>query len=1000
MAGSIKGITVEIGGDTTKLNKALNEVDSNSKSLQRELKGVNSLLKMDPSNVDLIKQKQDLLTESITNTKGKLTILKSTQEQVQAQFDKGEITSEQYRDFQREIASTENKLKALTNEAKDFGVGMSSSLTNAKDKIDEFGTKTTKVGKALLPVTAGIAAVGTAGVAAFNAVDEGADNVIRATGATGEAAEKLENSYKKVAQSVVGDFGDIGSTLGEVNTRFGFTGEELENCTEKFMKFSEVTGTDALTSVQLVSRAMGDAGIDSSEYSSVLDSLAVAAQASGISIDKLTENLTKYGAPMRALGFETQESIAIFSSWEKAGVNTEIAFSGMKKAISNWSAEGKDSREEFKKTLEEIKSCPDIASATTKSIEIFGAKAGPDLADAIKGGRFEFEEMLNVIAGADGTVDNTFDGLVDGGYDAELAMQNVKVTMGEVGEIIMDILAPMFQSVSEALKSIAQKFSSLSPETQKMIIIIGGIVAAVGPLLIIVGKMATGVSALIGLYGKIATAKALHTTAIAAETTATGAATVAQNGLNLAFLACPLTWIVIAILAVVAAFVVLWNKSEGFRNFWIGLWNNIKELTGAFIDALVNFFTVTIPEAWNGLVLFFQSIPGWFSNLWGQVRDITQIVWESIKIVFFNVWNSIVSLVMAIITPFINGVMILFNLFKDGISMILTGLKDFFMGIWEVIKNIFLGAILLIIDLVTGNFTKLKTDAEGIFNNLKAAFSLIWQGIKGVFTGVVTAIANFLTAAWNGIVTVATTIWNGLKNFFSGIWNGIKNLASSAWNGFKNIIVSICNGVSTSVVNIFNGIVNFFRNLPSTLYNLGVSIFSSLKKGIGSILNTLGSYITNGFNDAIKFITSLPSQAITWGKDFIQGLIDGIKSMIGGVVDAVSSVGERIRNFLHFSVPDEGPLTDYETWMPDFMDGLAKGINNSKYLVTDAIKGLSTDMSVGVYGNMPSTDIEKTKIEPNKNNGVNVTNNFYGKVESPYEVAKASKKSMRDLQFV
>ena len=225
---------------------------------------------------------------------------------------------------------------------------------------------------------------------AYKEYDAGADTVITATGATGAAAEGLAKAYSAVSQSVVGDFSEIGGALGEINTRFGFTGKELEDSTTQFMKFADITGTDAVSAVQLVSRAMGDAGIDSAEYSAVLDSLAVAAQASGISIDSLSENLTKYGAPMRALGFDTQESIALFSQWEKAGVNTEIAFSGMKKAISNWAKDGKDSRQEFQKTLDQIAACPDIASATSKAIEVFGAKAGPDLADAIQGGRFEY----------------------------------------------------------------------------------------------------------------------------------------------------------------------------------------------------------------------------------------------------------------------------------------------------------------------------------------------------------------------------------------------------------------------------------------------------------------------------------------------------------------------------------------------------------------------------------------------------------------------------------
>ena len=141
MAQKIKGITIEIGGDTTKLDKALGEVNSKTRQLQSELKGVNSLLKMDPKNVTLLKQKQDLLNQSIANTKEKLNTLKTAQIQVQEQFDKGQITEEQYRDFQREIVATENKLKSLTAELKNFGSVGAQQIAVVGQKMQDVGGK-------------------------------------------------------------------------------------------------------------------------------------------------------------------------------------------------------------------------------------------------------------------------------------------------------------------------------------------------------------------------------------------------------------------------------------------------------------------------------------------------------------------------------------------------------------------------------------------------------------------------------------------------------------------------------------------------------------------------------------------------------------------------------------------------------------------------------------------------------------------------------------------
>jgi phage-related minor tail protein len=367
----------------------------------------------------------------------------------------------QIEDLSGELADNKKRLKDADTAADQFDKTLEDTDDSAGDLTEGFsvmkGALADLVASGIKAAIQGLKDLAQAAVDAYKEFDEGEDNVIKATGATGEAAEKLAASYKKVTKSVVGDMGTIGSALGEVNTRFGFTGQKLEDATVQFMKFSDITGTDAVTAVQLVSRAMGDAGIDADDYAQVLDELAIAAQASGISVDKLTENLTKYGAPMRALGFDTKEAIAIFSQWEKAGVNTEIAFSGMKNAISKWSAEGKDAKEEFKKVLDEIAATPDIASATTKAIEIFGKKAGPDLADAIKGGRFEYSAFLDLLEGSEGTVTNTYEETQDGFDKINLAIQGARAELGSYVGAMAKKYQPQIESfIKQAVKGLKQ----------------------------------------------------------------------------------------------------------------------------------------------------------------------------------------------------------------------------------------------------------------------------------------------------------------------------------------------------------------------------------------------------------------------------------------------------------------------------------------------------------------------------------------------------------------
>lgn len=354
--------------------------------------------------------------------------------------------------------------------------------------------------------------------------------------------------------------------------------------------------------------------------------------------------------------------------------------------------------------------------------------------------------------------------------------------------------------------------------------------------------------------------------------------------------------VVIAIMALAAAAALIIANWSGIKGFFTGIWSGIKSGASGVGNAIKNAFLGAVSgvkSAWNGVKTFFSTLL------------------NGIKAVFITVWNGIKTAVMAIVTPFINSIKAPFNTLKTGLSNIMNGIKSVFSGAWTLIKTITLGPVLLICDLVTGNFTKLHTDLTGILNNIKNGFSSVWNGIKSVVVGIVQALVGAVGTIFSGGASILHSIGSSIANFFSGLWNGIRNTTSSIWNG----------------------ILGFFSGLPGR--------FSSFMSGVGSA-------IVHGFDSAINFIKNLPSRMLEWGKDMIQGLINGIKNMIGKVGDAVSSVGDKIRSFLHFSKPDEGPLADYETWMPDLMSGLVKGIENNKNKVANAIKGLATDVSVGM----------------------------------------------------
>ena len=384
---------------------------------------------------------------------------------------------------QAQLNSYEQELKDVKNPLSQFGKKTDENTQKTKKASDGFtvakGALADLVANGVKLAITGLKNLTREISNAYKEFDEGRDKAIKATGATGESAKKLTKSYSNVAKSVKGSFSDIGSVLGEVQTRFEFTDDVLEEATKDFIKFADVTETDGKTAVQLVSRAMANAEIETSKYKEVLDYLTTTSQKSGASVDKLAENLTKYGAPLRQLGFDTKESIALLGAWEKSGVNAQSAFAGLRKSVVNWSKDGKNSREEFTKTLDEIKKAPNITKATQKAIEVFGTKAGPDLADAIRAGKFEYQDYINALDKSKGSLQATYKETQSGADKLSLAWQNAKTRMAEFASKIVEEYGPQIkQGIKTATDFIQQAFTWIITNGDKIIAILKGIAVA------------------------------------------------------------------------------------------------------------------------------------------------------------------------------------------------------------------------------------------------------------------------------------------------------------------------------------------------------------------------------------------------------------------------------------------------------------------------------------------------------------------------------------------
>ena len=551
---------------------------------------------------------------------------------------------------------------------------------------------------AIKAVVQGLKDIGSAALDAWKDFDSGVDTVIKKTGATGAAAKDLENSFAAVSKRIVADSGTIGTAIGEINTRLGYTGADLEDATVAFLQFADVTGTDVGTAVADVSKALAAAGMDASQYQEILDALTVAGQKSGVSVQKVADGLTKYGAQTRALGLDVEEVIALFAQFELSGVNTEAALSGLTKATAKWQKEGKNAGSELTATVEAIRTAGDASKAAEIAIEAFGNKAGPELADAIQSGRFAFDEFTAAVKDSAGAVERTFEETQDAPDKLALAVQGLKTDLAQTTNEVMTELAP---DIEKALKSISKILTrDIIPAVKTAI---QWVLKNKTAILTTLSAIAAGLIALNVVKIITGLVEAFRAFKAAQE-----GATVAQWLLNAAMSANPIGLVIAAIAALVAAFVVLWNKSEAFRQFFIDLWEGIK----AAVSAAWEFITGVFTEAWEVIketaATVCEFLTGLFSDAWETIKG----VWDKVAGFFEGVWDGITG----------------------ALSEAGSWLSDLFTGAWEAIK----------------------TAWEGV----KDFFGDIWEGIKEIFSPV----ADFFSGIFEGAKTAITTIWEGLAD--------------------------------------------------------------------------------------------------------------------------------------------------------------------------------------------------------------------------------------------
>lgn len=603
-------------------------------------------------------------TEKLTAVKKKLenqlSLAEKRTELLREQYEKtveetGKYSAESEKLYKKMLESEtgQNKLKAAldeTNEALKEQGDVSIDTAKKLQKIEEAGEKVSDVGKKMsIGVTAPIVAAGAAGLAAFSEVDEALDTIITKTGATGDVADSLATSFENVGSNTHLELQTVGEAIGEVNTQFGFMDKKLEDSTNYILQFAEINGTDVSQSAIYARKAIEAYDLSYDDLNKVLDVTTKTSQNTGQAVDSLFDSAIKGAPQIKQLGLSFGEGVTLMGQFEQAGIDGNAALSSLSKATVTYAKDGKSLSEGLGELQDKIMNASSETDAINAAAEVFGTKGGPRMADAIRRGTLNLEDLAKIADESQGAVGETFEATLDPIDKSNQAMNNAKLALADVGESVQISLLPFFEMAIDTLKSFKGWWDSLDQGTKNWIITIAGIIAAVGPVLVVLGmlmssvtKIATGIRVLQGVW----------------------------SGMTALLAANPFVLVIAGIALLIAGLVLAYNKVEWFRNGVNAFFRGVSDVA----VEVFNFMAGYMSNIFGGIIQNFQNFfdagkrifTGFIDFITGIFTGDWERAWNGVVNIFGGIFDGIAAMAKA---PF-NGMIGLINAFLGGLNNI------------------------------------------------------------------------------------------------------------------------------------------------------------------------------------------------------------------------------------------------------------------------------------------------------------------------------------------
>lgn len=860
--------------------------------LKAKAESLTQKISLQKNIVQLNSEQQEKLTKKLTDQKSKQEELKSKIDEARIAYEKStEETgknSEQSKALKNELNSLEQQYKvnesaigktetALANQtvktekSKTALMGMEKELENVNKELKEHkfnaftegctkaGTVIESVGKKASALSAAAVATGTASVKAAEDLKEGYDIVVTKTGATDDALKDLKKSANNVFGTMPEDMATVGEAIGEVNTRFHTTGDELESTSKQFIQFASINDTNITQSVDQVDKMMKAWNVDASQTGNLLGLLTAKAQATGISVDTLESEVLDNNSALKQMGLSMPQSINLMAQFDENGVNASTALAGLKKALQNATSEGKTMDEALKDTIGSIKNAKTDTEALKIAQELFGKKGAAEMATAIRENRIDLNDLSSSMKQYGNTVESTYNNTKSPLDNAKTAMNNAKIAMANFGETALQSAAPMISKATTKVQDLTKKFTSLNDKQQQTVLKVGLVTAAIGPATVATGKLVKGVgdtvkgvkkgielggkavSAVKKVAAKIiektaataagttadtaaTAATAAHTTATAAATATTGTMTAAQTALNVAMKLCPILMIVGLITGLIAAGVALYKNWDKISAFGTKLWGNIKKDFNNIKKSVTDSFKKSGEAVENNVKKMTNSVKN------SAIGKATSTVFKAIhKTVEDNMKASAASA-----KKNLDEMKSAYKKNGGGIKGIvaatMTGIRNHYKSKYDEINKLTGGKLDIMVQKTREGFKKAA-------NSIAEKVSQARKNASSFATGIVTEVGKIPGKVKTVGINLVKGLWNGISNMQSWVISKVRGFGNSVLTELKNFfgIHSPSKVMEEQIgknlaLGVANGITKHKKHAKKSASEMGSEIVKAAKK--------------------------------------------------------------------------------------------------------------------------------------------------------------------------